>query len=173
MVLGPKVIEVRAREKDQQILEAAKIAKNYDVLIVHADADSPKPDKAFKERFLPGLALVKKEKSDEVCQVILPLIPVRMIENWMLADYQTLFNVLALKETDLTKLLKRLQNPEKILKPKEVIEELLAYVNKARSKNKKIRLGDLYEPMANGISLEQLKKLPSFQQFRNRSRLSF
>jgi Domain of unknown function (DUF4276) len=165
-VLEPRTLNLAAQEKDRQILEAAKKAYNYDILIIHADADDSTRTKAYNERFLPGANLVKQEKVEEVCRQIVPLIPVRMIEAWMLADQKTLLEEIGIDISKVTVSLPRTpKGAEKTLTPKQTIESILAEVNKNRTSNRKIKLGTLYEPIATKISLEVLEKLPSYQQF--------
>jgi len=84
-----RLIEVERKKRGESILEAAHKAWGNHILIVHADADDPRADKAWYERFEPGFKLVQQAPGG-VCRNLLPIIPVQAIEAWMLADYELL-----------------------------------------------------------------------------------
>ena len=80
-VLEPSIVRLEASFSSQaeRSLTAARQTAGYHVLIVHADADYPTPRRALDERFLPGLNLVR-HASGPKCEIVVPLIPVRMTE---------------------------------------------------------------------------------------------
>lgn len=68
-----------------RIWDAARRAEGYHGLIVHVDADYSTADRARRDRIDPGFELIR-QSSERVCDQLVPLIPVRMTEAWMLAD---------------------------------------------------------------------------------------
>ncbi len=80
-----------ALEHDNQYDEESA---TYPILIVHCDADAPDNKDALKNRYHPGYKLVQ-QSSELTCKSMIPVIPVRMIESWMLAaEHEMLQNVL-------------------------------------------------------------------------------
>jgi hypothetical protein len=86
------------RRREDGILSAAYHVYGYHVLIVHSDADDRTPDRALSERIQPGFKLVSRTNG-EVCKHLIPVIPVQMIEAWMLADHNALRTII---ETDMS-----------------------------------------------------------------------
>lgn len=165
------VIQLTAdQKKDRQesILQAARDASGYHVLIIHADADDPEPHRARVERIEPGLKLVQKAQED-VCKDLVPIIPVQAIEAWILADYELLLSEI---ETNLSShnlgIPEKAKQVEKISKPKQRLEEAVrkAYANRPK-RQQEADIYFLYQPMGEKISLERLNQVPSYQQFVN------
>lgn len=50
-------------------------------------------NRRLPERFQPGYTMVQRSK-EQVCKHLLPVIPVRMLEAWMLVDHEALRNLL-------------------------------------------------------------------------------
>jgi hypothetical protein len=169
-VLPPYPIDgdLRANVDDQpgRILEAARRAAQFHVLIVHADADGPTPDRALAERFQPGAALVESahHRQDSVCSRLLPIIPVRMVEAWLLADLDALSRVIhvqidprGLDYAAIPRLVESVPDPKR---------ELARLVAAARSQRQRpIALAELYEPLGNRIDLERLRRVRAYQRF--------
>jgi hypothetical protein len=151
--------------REENILQAARQAYRSQALIIHADADDKSSEKALNERIMPGVRLVQHSNTAR-CEKLLPLIPIRATEAWMLADYEVLC---AEMRTDLTA--RVLGIPEKaglvesISKPKLRLIEAIAKVNKQRRPRQKIDISTLYEPLAQKIRLDRLKQLDAYKQF--------
>ena len=72
-----------------KILQAAGDACEYDILIVHKDADTQPHQEVKDTRFEPGCTLIRQRPATEkVCRNLIPIVPVKMTEAWMLADLQ-------------------------------------------------------------------------------------
>jgi hypothetical protein len=164
-----RVEAIRPLEKgptrEENILQAARLAHRYQALIIHADADDKSSEKALNERIMPGVRLVQQSNAAR-CEKLLPLIPIQAIEAWMLADYKVLC---AEMRTDLTA--RMLGIPEKsalvesISKPKLRLIEAIAKANKQRRPHQKIDISTLYEPLGQKIRLERLKQLDAYKEF--------
>ncbi len=166
-VLEPIVIKKHPdiAHRDESILRAARDADGYHALIIHADADGPTRDEAFHYRFEPGNTLVQA-CTEKVCKDILPIIPVRMIEAWMLADLDQFRNALGIKMSQQELgLHSRAKQVESYHDPKAVIDRVIrqTYPDKPQRWGR-IR-GQLYADLAPMIRLSQLNDVPAYQQF--------
>jgi hypothetical protein len=159
-------IDRKFSTRAERILEAAHRAHGFHALIVHADADHPTPERALKERFMPGHDLVQKAK-DRVCNRLLPIIPVRMTEAWMLVDSEALRKVIRTNiDEQALGLPTRARQIESDPDPKQTLHQILqnALAHYPR-RRRGIVLGTIYEPLARQLSLERLSALPAYQQF--------
>ena len=148
------------------ILEAAQPAAIYDALIVHSDADNRTYRQTKELLFDTGLKLVHSS-SNYVCKNLLPIIPIKTVESWMLADFEVLQKVLRtdLKAQDLG-LPERARQVEMVARPKQVLEQAMIKAQAQRSRrHQQVDIGTLYEPMGEKISLERLNQVPSYKQF--------
>jgi len=164
---------------DQRILYAARqLALRYNnqydeqfttypVLVVHCDADYHNNEKALHDRYFPGYELVQQAE-EFICKTLVPIIPVRMIESWMLAaDHDVLRDVLQtdMKAQDLG-LVSKVKQIESEPKPKEKLDQIIQRARGDRSRRRyQISRKDLYEPLGRRISLERLNDVPSYKQF--------
>ncbi len=166
VVLIPESPEPSSRA--ERILRAAQQASGYHALIVHADADHPAADQAMKERIQPGFERVLTERDkDKVCRHLVPIIPIRMTEAWMLADIEALQEVIG---TDIDAeglgISKKSRNIEADTDPKQTIKDAIRNAEALRSsRRRRIKIGSLYEPLAGRIRLERLQLLSAYRQF--------
>ncbi len=154
-----------ASGREQRVLSVARQAAGVHGLIVHDDANSRTADDALAYRFDPGVRLVQQSEGD-VCSDLLPIIPIRMTEAWMMADFEGFRDVVG---TDLSA--EQLEFParplqvEAILDAKHRLQLALNQIFARRRRRKKARLGQYYEPLARRISLDRLGNVPAFRQF--------
>ncbi len=154
------------RSREECILEAAQQSAIYDALIVHSDADNRTYTQTKELLFDAGLQLVHSSH-EHVCKNLLPIIPIKMVESWMLADFETLQKVL---RTDLNArdlgLPERAKQVETVAKPKQVLEHAMIKAQAQRSRRHlQVDIGVLYEPLGEKIRLERLGQVPSYKQF--------
>ncbi len=144
-----------------------KESATYPILIVHCDADAPNNKEALKNRYHPGYKLVQ-QSSELICKSMIPVIPVRMIESWMLAaDHKVLQNVLLtdIKAQELG-LVSKVKLVESEPRPKEKLDQMIQKARGSRSQRRyQLRREDLYEPLGRRINLERLNDVPSYKQF--------
>jgi hypothetical protein len=167
----PRAINSRLRadvaHAADRILGAARRSVNYDLLVVHADADDRTPDKALEQRFRPGQERVHEasKASQPVCHRLVPIIPVRNTEAWMLADPEALRRVIG---AHIDSVLSRLRGDPKavegIADPKQDLEQLIRAAV-GRRRRRKVSLRDLYEPLADEIGLDRLGRVPAYARF--------
>lgn len=152
--------------RDECVFQAASKAAKYHVLIVHADADHPTREKALLERFQPGYRLVQQAE-EKICKNLLPIIPVRMTEAWMLADHEAMQDVLetALRVQELG-LPSKARQVESDPDPKHTLRQIMQRACAERSRrHRAVDLRSLYAPLARRINLERLGNVPSYKQF--------
>lgn len=157
------VMDVAKQEQGKDILEAAIKARGYHALIVHKDADSRTYEETRMQCFEPGCLLVQ-QCNEYVCNHLVPVIPVREVEAWMIADREVLRGLLEIKE--------RLQNlplPKRAVlvetdpDPKATFNAVMAKAEAER--RRKISRPEIYEALAQEIRLERLNQVPAYQKF--------
>lgn len=161
-----RTIDRQFPRRVERILEAARRSAGYHMLIVHADADHPTPDRAMRERIQPGFERV--HNADEpVCDELLPIIPVQMTEAWMLADPEALQAVIGTDvEAQALGLPARAHQVESEPDPKQILRQTIQNALAHRSRRRRrIDLGTVYEPLARQISLRRLRAVPAYRQF--------
>ena len=162
-----------ASDGGQRILNAAATFRDHDILIVHTDADALSLAERRGFNFTPGEQLVQKAITENkpVCAKRVPLIPMRTMESWILADMETLLTKVldadkTVSEIKLPKPMKRLpvsaSEIEKYTQPKEALDSIVEH---AFATPRKWRRSDIYEPMSELVRLERLRRLPSFRAF--------
>ena len=153
-------------KQHERILLAARAADKSHALIIHADADDHTPEKALRERFQPGYERVQQLNAN-VCKNLLPIVPVRMTEAWMLADPDALQEVIKIdiKPYELG-LPKKAKQVESYADPKQTLRQVVqkAYSHKTR-RQRHISIEYLYEALAREISLDRLADVPAYQRF--------
>lgn len=169
-ILDPFVVNGDIHSQDKKLQEklvaAAKETQGYHILIVHQDADAPDQDRALRERIQPGLDIVRQE-SDHHQQNIVPLIPVRMVEAWMLADPIALCQVIpGCSSPDELNLPQKSDQVEHISDPKAELKRITSTYQARRRRSRWITYrAKIQERLADEIAIERLKRVPAYQAF--------
>ena len=141
--------------------------ENYiNLLLVHSDADNQDDSIVQKNKFNP--LFEKLEIHPELfCKEIVPIIPVYMIEAWMLADFDLFADEISTTKSKTE--LKLNGHPESFTDPKNKIKQALNIINNERPKKrrKELQISDLYQIIGQKIEIEKLKSLKSFEKFYN------
>ena len=170
-VLRVRVARIEKQDKsgDERILAAARRTAGYHALAVHCDADARTSDRALKERYAPGLRLVEKRASAEgnFCEHLFPIIPVKMTESWMLADAEVLIEVIGTSASPQDLKLPRPSNVESVEDPKGKLGAVIRRAISTRRRRKKVKTGELFEPVARRIRLDRLEQVDSFARFKS------
>lgn len=143
-----------------RVLEAARFTDGYHALILHRDADSSSCDKARKNYIAPACKKVEQAvaQGERVCNNLVPLIPIRTIEAWMLTDPEALREVIGTRASiESFGLPNHAHEVEAIGNPKARLNQLL--------ERHKQELKPLCEALSETIRLERLAQAPAFQQF--------
>jgi hypothetical protein len=162
----PIIVSKKHNSLDQAILQASREVRGCHVLLIHNDADSRTFERARRERFEPGFALVQ-QCSEEVCRNLVPVIPIRMTEAWMLVDVDALCGVLGTNlSPQMLELPSRAALVESVTDPKNTLNEVMRKVNAGRSQRRQhISLNTRYELLARRIDLNRLIHVPSYKSF--------
>lgn len=169
-VLDPHFVERSPGKQAKKILDAAHSAYGFHLLLVHADADARTRDTAWADRIEPGRQRVLEASRDceQVCDKLVPVIPVQMTEAWMLADPFALAETMGCKTspTDLG-LPRRPSQVESFADPKAKLKEAIrnAQSDRPRRRRRDLKISDLYEPLAGTVGLDRLAGVPAFCQF--------
>jgi hypothetical protein len=166
VVSSVEIIKVAKQKHGQDILEAAKKAYGRDVLIVHKDADRCTYDERKEQSFDPGKVSVLNETKD-VCKNLIPIIPVREVEAWMIADPQILLELLEIKERiqNLT-LPKKAVLVESVSDPKAILNTVIRKAeHEQRRKFGSDDIKDLFQQLGEEIRLERLMQVPAYKYF--------
>jgi hypothetical protein len=162
IILRPKFTHTLT-SRAESILDVAQQAYGYHALIIHTDADHSTSEWAMNERIRPGIDLVQLRQNG-VCHHLVPIIPVRMTEAWMLTDIRALQTVIG---TDLSATALGIpEHPslvDKLLEPKQILNQAIQNSGRRR----RIHLGTLYEPLARQIDLGHLQIVAAYQDFTN------
>lgn len=141
------------------------------VLAIHTDADREAYDVRRMYNINPAQEELNKQ-GDDYCKILTPVIPVRMMEAWMLADKELLKSEIGTTKSDND--LKINRNPESIANPKEVIEEAIRIAQSDFPKRRqRLTISDLYAIIGDKISLDRLLLLNSYQRFQEEVRNTY
>lgn len=134
-------------------------------LVIHTDSDTDTYEQRYEHKFAPALEKLAEYKDNyNYCSVITPLIPVRMMEAWMLADLELLKEHIGTNKSNSDLGLSR--DPETIADPKAVITEAIRIATSDLSKRRqRLNISELYGVMGGSISLVKLNRLHSYQKF--------
>lgn len=165
------VFEIRVPKAGKSFKEFVASAsqdglKKYGVLVmtVHSDSDRETIQQRMEDKFIPAQQYLDTLDDNEFCRVIVPIIPMKMVEAWMLADTNLLKEELGTSLSDSELGFHR--SPEDIANPKSLIEEAIRSVQQLLPKKRRtLTIGDLYEIMGDKISYDSLYSLSSFQAF--------
>lgn len=144
---------------------AVDCAGRYDILFVHTDGNGD-PEKARRERVAP-IAQAVRESGHPPCRAV-PVVPVRMMEAWALADGDALRHALGCAKSDSEfGLPSPRQNLEKESDPKSLLNHCSAVARGGR-RSRRTRGGPssgFLDRVAEAVSLDSLAKLPSYSRF--------
>lgn len=155
----------------ERLKRLAQDAAGYHVLVVHGDADSPSADRAMHERFQPGLGLISaaRQAGTRVCGHVIPMIPIRMTEAWMLADAEAFYKTIGTRLLpEQLGLPSRPQHVESISEPKQTLLQAISIAladRPRRRRDPQQELVNLQDMLARQIRLDMLRRVPAFQRF--------
>lgn len=153
--------------REEKILDVARRCTDYDVLIVHSDADFPEPNRAINERIQPGFNRSRREfqGGGSNCQLV-AIVPVQMTEAWMLVDPEALCEVIGTHVNyQHLGLPVRARDVESLPYPKGTLNEVVRKATEGYTRRRPVKIGSIQEPLARLIDLEKLCDVPSFSRF--------
>ncbi len=137
-------------------------------LVIGLYTEGETDELAFNERIKPGLDLVKNTQDETLCKDVIAIIPVQMIEVWMLADIELLIKQLGSTKTrQELDLMFPLKSLEKMADPKSKINQIIRMAFKdLPARKRRVNIGSLYSPLGQQIKLDILEQLPSYLKFK-------
>jgi len=150
----------------EQVVNMIKKYPFFHVICIHRDADSPTKEDILKNSIHPAFQAVKK-MDVHVCKNLVPIIPVQMTEAWMLSNIDLLKEKMGTsKSNNELGLPNKLKAIETLSDPKYDISEALRIAQLNQSKRrKKLTISQLYSPLSQELSVDDLLKLPSYVDF--------
>lgn len=156
--------------KDTALAATLKGTSEYGISImcIHADADNNSIDDILENKFSPLWESIKSHPDHSCCKIIVPIIPIKMTESWMMADKELLkksINAKNIKDEELG----LDKKPEAYRDPKDAINKAISIAanQNQRKRIRNLNIGSLYEEMGGLIALEALEALPSYMSFTN------
>ena len=161
-VLAPVWLQVAKEEADIIATAHRAQSEGYQILCLHTDADRRGIDGAYTQSLLPALTILRADPT--ITLQIVPLVPERTTEAWVLADLPALRSQLLsdLSPNDLN----LTGSPEGFANPKEKLRAAVRTVNEGKGAHLQTRVEDLYAALGEGVDLLSLGRLPSYQRFR-------
>lgn len=160
----------------EQVVEASKKGiEDYGIMIlcVHTDADNSDDTQMFKSKITPAQTELNSKDENDYCKILTPIVPIQMIEAWMLADKELMKEEIGTDKSDNELGINR--HPETISDPKYTIEEAIriARSDLTKRRRKDLSIAELYLPIGQKISQEQLCTLNSFKKFKEAIRNAY
>jgi len=166
-ILDIQKIRVQKSTFIEEVMEAAtKGWENYGIstLCVHTDADSINDDFIFQNKIIPAFEAIENSK-EEICRVLVPVVPVQMTEAWMLADTVLFKEEIGTEKSDNE--LGIHHSPENIANPKQAIKDAIRIaLEHLPRRRRKLNIAELYLPIGQKINLQQLENIPSYFKFK-------
>lgn len=148
--------------------------KEYSIMVlcVHSDADDKTDEATFRDRIIPAIEYLCEKDRQQYCTLLAPLVPVRMMESWMLADKSLLKKEIGTNKPDNDLGIDR--KPETYQDPKEIINNAIRIAQRDLSKRRrKLSIGELYQAIGQKVSLAELDKLDSYRKFKETVREAY
>lgn len=160
----------------EQVLKASSEGlENYGIMIlcVHTDADNQSDYIAYQNKINPSQIALNNKNDDKYCKILAAIVPVQMIEAWMLADKSLFKKEIGTEISDED--LKINRDPETISNPKIIIEEAIRIARADLTKRRRgnLTISELYLPLGQKTPIEKLDFLPSFLKFKESIRATY
>lgn len=161
---------------DEYFVDAVRDALNCGayLLIIHTDSDKDNYEERLAHKFVPALEALRSSDDSNIRDYenyIVPIIPIRMIEAWMLANKSIFKEEVGTTIPDST--LEITGDPERMSDPKQKINDALKIAKDRSTRNRRVNIEDiseLYSPLSNKIPLADLQRLDSYNKFTNNLR---
>jgi hypothetical protein len=174
-VLEPCIMKSAASNFVEQVIDIAQKSVGFTLVFVHTDADaSDENQKAMPFKVNPALERLNQLSEDMYCKHIVAVIPVTKVENWKLSDLEALQSIFGVS-LDWTKLGLNIgvQQLEQRANSKELLEDAMKAATQLRGRRRNsFTLEDIDETLAKRISMQNIARFKSFQNFLERLKMS-
>ena len=160
----------------EQVIRASKKGVEQfgiTILCIHRDSDSENDTNVFQHSINPALYELSQKKDKEYCKVTTVIVPVQMMEAWLLADKNLFKKEIGTNKTDIELGINR--SPETIADSKEMIKEAIriARLDLTKKRRKDLDISEIYMPLGQKISIEKLNKLNAYLKFKQSVKSAF
>ena len=161
---------------EQVLLASKKGIDEYGImfLCVHTDSDADTDKRAMESKIVPAIKSLNERNESEYCKILVSVVPVQMIESWMLADKELLKSEIGTELPNFDLGIHPM--PESIAKPKEAIENAIRIVQSDLTRRKRKRgldISELYQIIGQKLELSQLENLESYRKFKDSLKSAF
>lgn len=160
---------------EQVIAASRKGVEDYGIMIlcVHSDADNDNDIFTFQDKIIPAQNELNLKDENSYCKIVAAIVPVQMIEAWMLADKELLKQEIGTNKTDNELEINR--EPESIADPKRLIENAIRIDRQELTKRRRkdLTIEELYLPIGQKININKLNTLASFLKFKDAIRAAY
>jgi hypothetical protein len=175
-VLIPIIINQTGLDFCGKVMRASRLGfEQYGIMIlcVHSDADHPTDEVVMQSKITPTALALKDSNDSQLCRIMVPIVPIQMIEAWMLADKTLLKKEVGTQLDDI--LLGINREPEQYSDPKTVIKDAIRIARERLTKRRRheLTISDLYLPIGQKIVIEKLNNLASFNKFTESIRVAY
>ena len=127
----------------------------------------------FSFKIIPAFNSVKNALDNNLCKNLVAIVPIQMMEAWMLADKELLKREIGTQKADIELGLHRL--PESIADPKDTIKEAIRIGRQDMTKRRRndLTINDLYQIIGSSINIHCLHNLSSYKKFREAVQAAF
>lgn len=158
----PIPIEHIEGTQEERIIYFAERTNGYHMAFVHLDADGRTRDRAYAERFYPGYQQVQARNAG-VNKALVPIIPIKMTEAWMLADFEAFRDITGTRKTADQLSFPSRPHQAETLDAKQIFES--AVRNARPGRRRQLTPKDIYFPLAEVVNLALLRHVPAFKAF--------
>lgn len=160
----------------EQVIQASKDGLDQfgmTILCVHRDADSDTDENVYINSINPALQELSTKKDFDYCKTITLIIPVHMIEAWLLADKELFKQEIGTVKSDVELGINR--KPEVIADPKETIKEAIRISRQevTLKRRKDLSINEIYMPLGQKIGMQKLNELSSYIKFKESVKAAF
>jgi len=165
-IFQPRLIRPEDKSSFVRMVHQASLNADEEglgVLCIHCDADNDTDENVMNNKINPAYRYISEQAEKSKCS-LLPVVPIRMTEAWMLADKELLKveinTILSDKQLNIEK------RPERYADPKNAIESAIRIAQSALTRRRRnLTIGELYSPLGQKIAIEKLKEIPSYKKF--------
>lgn len=155
-------LPLQGNKQADKIVEAAHHVRGLNLLVVHLDADNRNETNAYEQRFRPGYEAV--QKSSKALSHIIPVIPIRTSEAWMLADFKAFKETVGTNKTAAELGFPSNAKAVETLDAKAVFEQAVRSA-RPNSKRRRVNIADVHQALSLRVSLTRMEDVPAYQRF--------
>lgn len=168
-IFQPRLIKPEVKSPFVNMIHEASLNADDEglgILCIHCDADSDSDENVMNYKINPALHYISEQEKKNKCS-LLPIIPIRMTEAWMLADKELFKEEINTSLSDQELNIEK--KAERYADPKVTIESAIRIAQSALTRRRRnLTIDELYSPLGQKIDIEKLLTIPSYRKFYDR-----